>query len=147
MKSFITLLAFVFTSVAFGQGIQWKTLEQATKEIKQNPKKPVLFSVYAQWCGFCKRMDKETYVDAKVAEYINKNYIAVKFDAETKEMVSFIGINYGYIPPAKANYLAYTLMGGRLSYPTSLILNQKGEVQKSIVGYRTTTEFLTDIKI
>lgn len=146
MKSLITVFAFVLATYSFGQGIQWKSLEEASKEIKQHPNKPVLFSVYAQWCGFCKRLDKETFVDPKVAEFVNKNYIAVKFDAETKNMVNFLDVNYTYIPPVKANYLAYVMMGGRMSYPTNVVLNNKGEIQKTITGYRSAVEFLADLK-
>ena len=94
MKSSLAIVVFIFSSFLFGQEIKWLTLDEATKEIKAHPEKPVLMNFYTTWCGFCKRLDKETFTDAKVAEYVNKNYIAIKFDAETKEMVKFNGINY-----------------------------------------------------
>jgi len=147
MKLSIAILAFIFSSFLFGQDVKWLTLEQANKEVKAHPEKPILINFYATWCGFCKRLDKETFTDAKVSEYINKNYIPVKFDAETKDMVSFLGINYTYIAPAKANYFAYAFTNGQLGYPATVLTNAKGEINKVVSGYKNANDFINDIKI
>lgn len=147
MKSSLAIIAFIFSSFLFGQEIKWLTLEEATKEVKAHPEKPILINFYATWCGFCKRLDGETFTDAKVANYVNKNYIPVKFDAETKDMVTFLGINYTYIAPAKANYMAYAFTNGQLSYPATVLMNGKGDVNKVVLGYRSASDFINDIKI
>ncbi len=147
MKSILALVAFVFSSFLFGQEIKWLTLDEATKEIKAHPTKPVLVNIYTTWCGFCKRLDKETFADAKVADYVNKNYIAIKFDAETKEMVKFNGINYTYIAAAKVNYFAYAITNGQLSYPATVLMDGNGEMSKLVLGFRSVNDFMTDIKI
>ena len=147
MKSSLAIVVFIFSSFLFGQEIKWLTLDEATKEIKAHPEKPVLINFYTTWCGFCKRLDKETFTDAKVADYVNKNYIAIKFDAETKEMVKFNGINYTYIAPAKANYMAYAFTNGQLSYPATVLMDGKGAVNKVVLGFRVANDFIQDIKI
>lgn len=147
MKTIITIFAFVFSSFVFGQQINWMTLEQATKASKENPTKPILLSIYTNWCGYCKKLDKETFVDANVTKYVNEHYIPVKFNAETKDMVSFLGINYTYISGARANYLAYVLTQGRLSYPATVVLDSKGNTERIILGYRSPSDFSQDIKI
>lgn len=147
MKSSLAIITFIFSSFLFGQEIKWLTLEEATKEVKAHPEKPILINFYATWCGFCKRLDGETFTDAKVANYVNKNYIPVKFDAETKDMVTFLGINYTYIAPAKANYMAYAFTNGQLSYPATVLMNGKGDVNKVVLGYRSVSDFINDIKI
>lgn len=147
MKSSLAIIAFIFSSFLFGQEIKWLTLDEATKEVKAHPEKPILINFYATWCGFCKRLDGETFTNAKVADYVNKNYIPIKFDAETKDMVSFLGINYTYIAPAKANYMAYAFTNGQLSYPATVLMTGKGDVNKVVLGYRSASDFINDIKI
>jgi thioredoxin-related protein len=147
MKTLLTVFAIALSSFAFGQQINWMTLEQANREIKSNPKKPILLTIYTDWCGYCKKLDRETFLDPSVVKYVNDNYIPVKFNAETKDMVNFLGINYTYISAARANYLAYSLTQGRLSYPATVIMDSKGNTEKLVFGYRSAKDFSSDIKI
>ena len=147
MRTLLSIFAFVLCSISFGQEIKWLNVEQAEAALKANPKRPILLNMYTDWCGYCKRMDKETFVDATVVNYINENYIPVKFNAETEKMVSFLGINYSFIKPAKANYLAFVMTGGRLSYPATVVIDNKGIAEKLIFGYRSAVDFTQDIKI
>ena len=147
MKTLLSIFAFVICSITFGQEIKWLNVEQAEAVVKANPSKPILLSIYTDWCGFCKKMEKETFVDASIANYVNEKYIPVKFNAETASTVSFLGINYSFIKQAKANYLAFVLTGGRLSYPATVVLDNKGISERMIFGYRSVTDFTNDIKI
>lgn len=147
MKTFLTVITILLSSFTFAQKINWMTLEQATKASKENPSKPILLNIYTDWCGYCKKLDKETFVDPAVIKYVNDNYIPVKFNAETKEMVSFLGINYTYIDGAKANYLAFIFSQGRLSYPATVVIDSKGNTEKLVFGYRSASDFKEDIKI
>ena len=38
--------------------------------------------IYTDWCGPCKLMDKNTFQNPDVAQYLNNNFYAVKFNAE-----------------------------------------------------------------
>ncbi|RLZ11685.1 thioredoxin family protein [Faecalibacter macacae] len=147
MRILITVLTIFLSSFSLAQEIKWLSLDEATKVSNANPEKPILFNIYTSWCGYCKKLDKETFVDPTVAKYVNENYIPVKFNAETKEMVSFLGINFTYISAAKANYLAYVMTNGRLSYPATVIMDNKGNAEKLIFGYRSPSDFGSDIKI
>lgn len=147
MRTLLSIFAFVLCSISFGQEIKWLNVEEAEAAIKANPKKQILLNLYTDWCGYCKRMNKETFVDADIVKYINDNYIPVKFNAETNAKVSFLGINYSYIEPARANYLAFVMTGGRLSYPATVVLDDKGIAEKLIFGYRSVEDFKQDIKI
>src|SRR6187397_3084056 len=66
--------------------INWISLQEAEKLSKKQPRK-IVVDVYTDWCGWCKKMDKSTFADAKTAAYVNKHYYAVKLDAETKEEI------------------------------------------------------------
>ena len=63
------------------QEIQWMTWDQAIAKNNENPRK-IMIDVYTDWCGWCKRMDKSTFVDTAVVNYVNKHFYAVKFNAE-----------------------------------------------------------------
>ena len=62
-------------------------------------------------------------------------------------MVKFNGINYTYIAPAKANYIAYAFTNGQLSYPATVLMDGKGAVNKVVLGFRVANDFIQDIKI
>src|ERR1700761_5548550 len=75
--------------------INWMTVSELQDAYSKNPK-PVLVDVYTHWCTWCKVMDKETYANDKVANYINEHYYAVRLDAENKDSLSWDGKKFGY---------------------------------------------------
>ena len=49
-------------------------------------KKILLVDAYTDWCGWCKRMDIDTYTNPEVIKKINEFFIPVKFNPEIKKM-------------------------------------------------------------
>ncbi|MBK5286390.1 MAG: DUF255 domain-containing protein [Bacteroidia bacterium] len=116
--------------------IQWLTFQEAIKKNEKEPKK-IFIDVYTAWCGWCKRMDATTFKDPMVVAYINKNYHAVKFDAETKDTIRFNDHDFFFHPEYRSNELAYSLMSGKMSYPTSLYLDEVFTLLSPVPGYLT----------
>src|ERR1700753_3068730 len=102
---FTIALLVLIVSVAFAPHktakIEWLTIDELQAAYQKEPR-PVLVDVYTSWCGWCKVMDKQTYTNENVINYINSHYYAVKFDAETKDSVSFAGKKFGYKPEYRA---------------------------------------------
>ena len=124
--------------------IQWMGFEEAIAASEKQPKK-IFIDVYTEWCGWCKKMDKTTFVDPEVAKYMNEAYYAVKFDAESSEPVHFMGQEFVKVTPAQGkgvHQLAAALLQNRLSYPSYVILDEEQKLLQVIPGYQETKTFL-----
>jgi thioredoxin-related protein len=117
--------------------VKWHSIEEAVSLTKSNPR-PIFVDTYTDWCGWCKKLDKDTFSHPVIAEILNTKYYAVKFDAEGKEPVTFQGrqfINDGSL--GKTHQLAYALLQGKPSYPTVVFLTANSELITPLSGYKT----------
>jgi uncharacterized protein YyaL (SSP411 family) len=125
--------------------VKWLSLPELAEAYSKQPK-PIIIDVYTNWCGWCKVMDKETYGDDKVAAYINENFYAVKFNAESKDSVEFDGKKYGYNKMGKVNELAVYLLFGRMGYPTTVLLSAINAQPAPLSGYLKPAELEPPLK-
>jgi thioredoxin-related protein len=122
--------------------VKWYTIEQAIEMQKKEPRK-IMIDVYTDWCGWCKKMDAETFAHPVIAEYLNANFYTVKFDAESKEPVNFAGktfVNEGQ-GGRSSHQFAIALLQGQMSYPSIAYLNEKLEPIAAIPGYYNAKDF------
>jgi thioredoxin-related protein len=122
------------TAGADSTEIHWMTIQEAEAAMKKKPKK-VWVDMYTGWCGWCKVMDKKTFSNPAVIRYINENFYAVKFDAETKQTIRFRGTDYGLSTDGRVNQLAAKLLNGQLSYPSSILISENWEHAYLFAGY------------
>ena len=75
MKKIVLLVvvALLSSMTVTAQEINWMTFEEALAAQKKTPKK-IMMDVYTNWCGPCKMLDKNTFHNKDVVEYVNKNY-------------------------------------------------------------------------
>ncbi|MGB1242129.1 MAG: thioredoxin family protein, partial [Chitinophagales bacterium] len=76
------------SSVEMTGKVNWISMEDLPAAMDKEPRK-VLVDLYTGWCGWCKRMDKNTFSYPEIASYINENFHAVKFNAEQQENINF----------------------------------------------------------
>lgn len=115
--------------------IKWMTINEAELAMKKQPKL-VFIDVYTGWCGWCKVMDRKTFSNKELARYMNEHFYAVKLDAEQKDTIHFMGKKFGFIPAQRSNQFAVELLQGRMSYPTTVILDDKFQMVTPIPGYQ-----------
>lgn len=104
--------------------------------------------MYTDWCGWCKRMDKQTFGDPDVQKFLGEHFYVIKMNAEQKEPITFRGKTYEWVKAGRSgvNTLAQELMGGRLSYPTMVYLDENLEKIESKPGYKRQDQFLKDLE-
>ncbi|MEJ4088973.1 thioredoxin family protein [Galbibacter orientalis] len=146
MKQYIFILfTFLFTITTQAQEIEWLTWSEAIEKVNtdKNPKK-LFVDVYTDWCGWCKKMDKDTFNNPKVAKYMQENFYMIKMDAEGKEAIVYKNKTFKYIPQGKRGYheLAAALLQGKLSFPTVIFLNENEEILSPVPGYQKPDGFL-----
>ncbi|EAR14921.1 SoxW precursor, putative [Robiginitalea biformata HTCC2501] len=127
------------------QQVNWISWDQAVATVQggSNDKK-IFIDVYTDWCGWCKRMDKDTFQNPEVAAYMNENFLMVKLDGEQKEPIEYNGKTYKFVPSGRKGYheLAAALLQGRLSYPTVVFLDEELNMLSPVPGYQKPDAFL-----
>ena len=141
------LILFLFSVFVNAQEINWLTMNEALAKQKEQPKK-IMIDMYTVWCGPCKMLDRNTFSNKKLAEYVNANYYAVKFNAEGDEGVDFNGQTFSNpnYDPAKAkrrnSQHQMAQYFGTRSYPTILFLGENarvGQIGSFSYGLNTST--------
>jgi thioredoxin-related protein len=98
-------------------GILWLSYEQGLAQAKQQKKKVFLY-FYTDWCRYCEMMTATTFVDKKVVDLLNQDFVSIRVNSEKARdvaakyqvrgvPVSFfleasshqIGSRPGYMPP------------------------------------------------
>ncbi len=149
MKKIVLQLTFLFAlmgpAAGLAQEVEWITWDEAVARVQSDSNdKKVFVDVYTDWCGWCKRMDKDTFQNPEVAAYMSENFLMVKLDGEQKEPIQYKGKTYEFVPSGRKGYheLAAALLQGRLSYPTVVFLDEEMNMLSPVPGYQKPDPFL-----
>ncbi len=145
MRTLLLSICLLFTLSISAQDIQWLSWEEAVALTKnEGNTKKVFVDVYTDWCGWCKKMDKDTFQNPEVAQYMQENFYMVKFDAEGKDPIEFDGRTFKFVPSGRRGYheLAAALLQNRLSYPTVVFLDENLKMLSPVPGYQKAKPFL-----
>lgn len=141
-KGLILLALMISVAISAQDKIKWVSVSDLESLQKEEPRK-VLIDVYTKWCGPCKMMMAQTFTDKEVINYINKNFYAVKFDAEGNEKVNFKGYewtNEDYDPNKRGRNgthdltLAIAPVNARIAYPTIVYMDENLNIIQPIQG-------------
>lgn len=143
LAAFLLVCLFSFSQ----DQITWLTWEEAVQQNAKNPKK-IFVDVYTDWCGWCKKMDKEIFTDKEVAKYMNEEFYCVKLNAEQKESIKYNGKEFKYVQAGNRGYnaLALALLNNRPSFPSFIVLSLQEQVVKRLIGYQQKSQLLSQLK-
>lgn len=88
--------------------IHWKAWNEDTKTICKEENKPVFISIGYSSCHYCHRMNKESFSNLEIANFLNENFNCIKIDRE-----EFPEVDYYY-------QLASQATNGRGGWPLSV---------------------------
>lgn len=129
--------------------VHWYTFGEAVELQKKNPKM-IMVDVYTSWCGPCKMMSAYTFGNEIIAKYLNEHFYPVKFDAETRDSVTFNGFVFkNSNPPGTqrpVHDFAISILDGKLSYPSVVFVDSDIKRVQTIVGLHRANEFEPIIK-
>lgn len=117
--------------------INWYHIEEAQELAKESPK-PVFMDFTADWCGWCKKMDKTTFGEPEVVKLLNEKFYSVKVDYESKEPIAYQGKEY----TAKELAKSFGING----LPTMVVASSDFSKTEVIVGYQKTKQFLNKMQ-
>jgi len=102
--------------------VKWyKSIDQAIGKA-QHAKKIVMVDFSTDWCGWCKKLDKDTFQNRTVQQILNNYFVCVKIDGdERKDLVR-----------------KYRVPG----YPHVLFITGTGKVTYRVPGYVPPNEFV-----
>jgi thiol-disulfide isomerase/thioredoxin len=82
MRTLTLLVALVLgASLASAQGIAWKRNAEAAQAEAKRTGKLIFIDFFADWCGPCKMLDKETWPDPAVVKEM-RAYVPLKLDTD-----------------------------------------------------------------
>jgi thioredoxin-related protein len=119
---------------ARAEEFRWRDWNTGMREAGAS-KKPVLVDVYTDWCGWCKRMDRDVYARPDVKEYLARTFVTIKLNAEAGHEARYEGKTY------TARTLASRFRVN--SYPMTIFLRSGGDHVANVPGYIEHQKFLT----
>lgn len=70
--------------------VQWVNFEAGLKMASASGKH-IMVDVYTDWCGYCKKLDAETYAEEGVRRILAESYVSVKLKGDSSRKLKVIG--------------------------------------------------------
>ncbi|MCA8997676.1 MAG: thioredoxin family protein [Planctomycetaceae bacterium] len=106
-------------------GVQWQHDLPTAHKLALTQNKPILVVFGADWCFYCKKLEKETLSKPDVSKYINETFIPVHLDADKEKKV---------VKTLKIKGL-----------PCSVVLTPDAKMIGKITGYKQESAYRTEL--
>jgi thioredoxin-related protein len=116
------------------EGLPWKPFEEAVSLAQQQNKK-VLVDIFAPWCPWCRRLQREVYTDPAVQQYLKEKFIVTRINGDDTT-ASYAFKTYKLTPAELAAGL------GAQGYPTTVFLAANSDYITRLPGFVDASEFI-----
>jgi thioredoxin-related protein len=117
------------------QAIQWLRYDEGLKKASKEDKH-VFIDFTASWCGWCKKMDKETFAQPDVVKLINDQFVPVKVWGDSRDELDIDGYKISEQNLTRQQF-------GVSGFPSFWFLKSDGSKLAQIRGYRD-AEFMME---
>lgn len=128
--------------------INWMSWSQLKQALNNEPK-PVFIFFHAEWCAYCKKIEREIFTYPDVINKLNTSYYAVEMDVETTEIIEFDGIKFTNKQAIKQRNGVHEiplLLASReqkpFTLPATIILDKDFKVIERFFEYYTSKKLL-----
>jgi len=111
------VLNLIFSSALLaveGPSIQWHKYNAGMQQSRQTNKK-IFLHFWAEWCAYCTMMERDTFHNKAVVEFLNEHFISIKVDFDREKNI--------------ANH--FQVRG----LPNTFFLTERGERISNLPGY------------
>jgi len=148
----LLLVGFSFVSAQSDSKIHWKSWTELEKAIKKEPK-PVFIFFHAEWCAYCKKIERKIFTKEEVIQKINSDYYAVEMDVERTDTITFGGdkfTNKQALTKRNGVHEIPLLLASRenapFSLPATILLNKDFTLRNRFFEYYTSKQLLRLLK-
>jgi len=130
MRTFVAaiIVGLVLVGATARASVSWEQNYDAALEKAKKEKKLVMVDVYTDWCGWCKKLDRDTYSNKDVEAKVNKEFIALKVNPEKSAQNKNLAKQFG-----------------TRGYPHIVFLDAEGKKISEISGYLPAGDFLSQL--
>ncbi|MDE3143752.1 MAG: thioredoxin family protein [Bacteroidota bacterium] len=125
VKLFVLLFITFLVSASFNIDKKKNGLWQSWSDIQASMKlqpRPILIDMYADWCMYCKQMDRTTYKNDSVYTFLKEHFYCLKFNAESKNEFDWNNKKFPFDNKNRLNEFFEYVAKGNLILPTTVII-------------------------
>jgi thioredoxin-related protein len=113
--------------------VYWMPYGQALERARRESK-PVMLFFYTTWCGWSRLMDRDTFGDSSVVQYLRANFVAARIDAESWAAIA--------VGDSTTSGLQLARDFAVNAFPTNWFLAASGARLDRVLGYAVPAAFL-----
>lgn len=113
--------------------VSWLAFDAAAERAKKE-NKHMIVDVYTTWCGWCKVMERQTYGNAAVANYLTENFVLAKVNGESSAELHYKG--------KVMTERAFARQVGVTGFPTTYFLKPDADIIGGAPGYIPPDNFI-----
>ncbi len=89
---FVNMMFVPVESIMASDDIEWKGYDEGVS-LAEVEEKNIFLYFYADWGGYCHKMDTSTFINSDVISYLNENFIAIKVNSDEEiKLASTYGV-------------------------------------------------------
>lgn len=115
--------------------IIWHSLDEGLKQASQN-EKHLYIEFMTDWCGWCRKLEKDVYTNQEIIDLLNNDFIAVRINGDSNEKIIYKGESISQQILTKKEFNVN-------GFPTMWILKPDGSKLTMLRGYQT-SDFLQE---